>query len=471
MGQGKELAKNTLIIAFGKICTQSVSFFLLPIYTALLTTSDYGIVDLFGTYIHLLIPIISLQIDQGIFRYVIKAKDEEEISDVVTNTFAFYLLIVFVYGFVYGVIQLFISNPYKIFLYISVIISIFSSMLLQLARGLNDNMTYAIGSTISGIGTVVFNVILIVGFGWGALGMFLSGVLANIISCGYLVHKTRISSYFSIKRLNKLEIKRILKYTGPLVPSALSWWAIDSSDRTIVSYILGVSANGVLSIAHKIPSIITQFFNIFNIAWVQYVITHFDDDDRDFQLQKMINQIVALCIAGCLMIIAIIPFIFRLLINENFYDAYYQIPILIIAVLFTVITNIYTSFYISIGNSEKIGSTALIAGIVDVIVHLALITKLGLYAATLSSAIAYGVMMVWRHKDCVSFVNVRLNKKICVSAVFAFVFVMIGYYSNKTLLKLIVLMVSFIYSLFINNTTLRMIYNILTLNLERRKSK
>lgn len=56
MNKNKELAKNTIIIFLGKVCTQLISFLLLPLYTACLTTSDYGTVDLIITYVSLLVP-------------------------------------------------------------------------------------------------------------------------------------------------------------------------------------------------------------------------------------------------------------------------------------------------------------------------------------------------------------------------------------------------------------------------------
>ena len=77
MNRGRELAKNTMIISIGKIGTQFVSFLLLPLYTAKLTTEEYGTVDLLNTYISLLIPIIVFQIEQAIFRYLIDAREKE----------------------------------------------------------------------------------------------------------------------------------------------------------------------------------------------------------------------------------------------------------------------------------------------------------------------------------------------------------------------------------------------------------
>lgn len=461
MELGKELAKNTLIIAFGKICTQSVSFFLLPVYTALLTTSDYGIVDLFNSYINLLIPIVSLQIDQGVFRYVIKASDKEEQKSVVTNASVFFLIVIFIYGIVFSIVQFFVDNPYKIFLYVSVLVSVFSGILLQLARGLKDNMTYAIGSTIAGIGTVIFNVIFIVFMKLGPLGMFLSGVLANLLTILYLIVRLNYFKYVSIRYYSKLEIKKILAYSTPLVPSSLSWWAIDSSDRTIVSIFLGIAANGILSIAHKIPAVITQSFNIFNIAWVQFVISHFEDKNRDQNFKIIINQIVSLCLSICLLVIAVVPFIFSFIINEKFSDAYYQIPILVVAVLFTIITNVYTSFYISVGNSKKIGYTAVVSGIIDIIIHLLLIKPLGLYAATLSSAIAYGIMMIWRYIDCNKIINAKLSRKLVVSYVTVLCTILIVYYRGMFFIKLMALVIACIYSSFINKKILITVFSLI----------
>ena len=61
--RGKQLAKNTAILTVGKICTQCVSFFLLPLYTALLDPSEYGIVDIFSTYAAFILPLCNWQMD------------------------------------------------------------------------------------------------------------------------------------------------------------------------------------------------------------------------------------------------------------------------------------------------------------------------------------------------------------------------------------------------------------------------
>ena len=77
-GRKKQLAKNTAILTAGKICTQCVSFLLLPLYTAFLDPSDYGVVDLITTYVALILPILNLQIDMGLFRFLLDVRDDEK---------------------------------------------------------------------------------------------------------------------------------------------------------------------------------------------------------------------------------------------------------------------------------------------------------------------------------------------------------------------------------------------------------
>ena len=78
MSKEKQLFKNTAIVSLGKICTQLITFFLLPLYTYILTAEEYGIVDLLNNLVSLLIPIVILQIDQGVFRYLLDCRGQEE---------------------------------------------------------------------------------------------------------------------------------------------------------------------------------------------------------------------------------------------------------------------------------------------------------------------------------------------------------------------------------------------------------
>ncbi len=244
MGKGKELLKNTAIVTIGKISTQLITFFLLPIYTAVLTNEEYGVVDLLNTIVNLLLPIVTLQIEQGIFRYLIDCRnDKERQTTIITTIMRFIVIQSILYIIIIIIASAFINNEYKYFLAGNLIVSIFSTILLQIARGLGDNKSYAIGSFLSGVAIVVLNVILIVVFSLGAYGMLLATLLGNLICAIYIFISKKIYTYLKPKQNDKKLLKEILKYSIPLVPNMVSWWIVNASDRTIITAFLGIAQN------------------------------------------------------------------------------------------------------------------------------------------------------------------------------------------------------------------------------------
>lgn len=77
MSKSKDLAINTAIITIGKLSTQFISFILLPIYTKYLTTADYGVSDFLSTVIVLVVPILTLQMEQAAFRFLVDYRKKE----------------------------------------------------------------------------------------------------------------------------------------------------------------------------------------------------------------------------------------------------------------------------------------------------------------------------------------------------------------------------------------------------------
>ena len=86
MSRKTELAKNTAILTVGKLC---ISFFLLPLYTAILSTEEYGTFDLLVTYSALLLPLVNWQLDQGLFRFMLDYRGNKEEESKLLSTLLF----------------------------------------------------------------------------------------------------------------------------------------------------------------------------------------------------------------------------------------------------------------------------------------------------------------------------------------------------------------------------------------------
>lgn len=217
--KNKELLKNTFIIFIGKFCTQFISFLLVPLYTKYLITSDYGYVDLILTYISLILPILILRSDSSIFRYLIDERDnKKERAKTVTSLFVLIIIQIFALVLLSTITNMIFKIQYIVSIILSTIMYAFSSMALQYIRGIGDNIGYSIASIISGITTLIINIVLIVLLKVGGVSILISTIIANIFCVLYIAFRTKV--YREIRRdsFSEKKLKKMLKYSIPMIP-------------------------------------------------------------------------------------------------------------------------------------------------------------------------------------------------------------------------------------------------------------
>ena len=462
MSREKELIKNTGIITIGRVCTQMISFFLLPLYTAVFSTTEFGIVDLFNTIIAFLLPILTIQIDQALFRFLIDARDDEQSkTKLITSAFSFVLIGIIAYSVLFGCVQKFINNEYKYFLLINVLANMLSTLMLQVSRGLGYNKQYSIGSFIVAAFTVILNVLFIVVLKLGVYGMFMAIFMANILATIYLIVAKKTYRYISFKFFDKKLLKSMCKYSAALIPNAVSWWVINVSDRAIISSVMSVAANGIYAAANKFSGMYINAYNIFNIAWTESAAVHINDQDKDEYFSKTINTGFKVFACFALIIIGVTPFVFPWLINAKFADAYNQIPLLMLSSLFNVGVGLVSVIYVAKKRSFDISKTSIIAAIINIVVNLVLIKKIGLYAASISTIVAYAAMFIYRAIDCRKYVKFKLDIKMIATISIAFAITFIIYYLNLNWLNVVMLVAILLFTIIYNRHSFKSISKIL----------
>lgn len=451
MSKGKDLAKNTAIVSIGKICTQLITFFLLPVYTAVLSNEEYGVVDLLNTLTSLLLPIVTLQIEQGIFRYLIDCRENNEKQiKLITTIIRFMIIQSIACIVIFLCISPFIHNEYKYFLMANLLMGIFSSLLLQICRGLGDNATYAIGSFITGAFTVVLNVIFIVAFRWGAYGMLGATAISNFICAVYIFLKRKIYKYIKPKQFDKTILKEIIKYSVPLIPNMISWWIVSASDRTIISAVIGIAQNGIYSAANKFSGVFTTLYSVFNLTWTESASININSEDRDEFFSKILDFVIRFFGCLCLGTIAVMPFVFNILINEKFAEAYYQIPILILGSVFNILVSFVGSIYVAKKLTKEIAKTSIISAVINIFVNIVLIKSIGLYAASISTVIAYALMFIYRWIDVKKYVKFNVNKILMFALIIMYGVTIFTYYLKNSMISVIVLVIVVVFAIITN---------------------
>lgn len=460
MSREKELIKNTGIITIGRVCTQMISFFLLPLYTAVFSTTEFGVVDLFNTIVALLVPILTIQIEQALFRFLIDARDnEQDKTKLITSAFMLVGGGILAYTAIFMCISPFIANEYKYYLLINVFASILSTLMLQIARGLGQNTQYSIGSFIVASFTVILNVLFIVVLKLGVGGMFLAIFISNMLATIYLLLSKKTYKYIVPKMFSTKLLKSMVKYAAALIPNAISWWVINVSDRTIISSMMSVGANGIYAAANKFSGMYINAYNIFNVAWTESAAVHINDQDKDKYFSKTINTAFKVFACFALIIIGVTPFVFPLLINEKFVEAYNQIPLLMLSSLFNVGVGLISAIYVAMKRTKDISKTSFFAAVINIVANVTLIKYIGLYAASISTIVAYLAMFIYRAIDCRKYVKVKWDIEMIITMLIAFVIVFIMYYINIYWLNIFMLACVTAFTVIYNRNSFKLVGN------------
>lgn len=458
MNRGSQLAKNTIIIIFGKICTQCISFLLLPVYTALLSPSDYGVIDLLNTYVMLLVPIVCLRLDNGVFRFLIDFRNDEENKKIILSSCFFGIIVnVLIYTIIIFCINYFFDIQYFEFLYLNVVAYTFSQFFLESCRGIGNNKAYSLGSFIVALVAILFNILFIVYFRLGAEGMLLSYFISYLVSIVFVYVSQRYYSLISIQYFSLPTLKKVYRYSIPLIPNSISWWIINSSDRIIVSTFLSVAANGIYSAANKFSGLFITIYSMFNMTFTESISLHINDNDASDFISKTINTVLHLFICIALGIIAFMPFIFNIMIDKKFSEAYLQVPILMIASLLNIGVGICTTFYVATKQTKKIAIYSVLSAIINISVNIIFIKQIGLFAASISTAVAYLITIIFMIQDVKKMITLHLDMKFLIISFLVLLFSLYSYYQSFLFIRVIALLMIFLYSLFWNYSFLKRI--------------
>lgn len=159
--------------------------------------------------------------------------------------------------------------------------------------------------------------------------------------------------------------------------------------------------------------------------------------------------------------IAVIPLIFNLLINEQYAAAYEQIPLHMIAAFFNALQGMYSVQYIALKRTKQLAISTGMAAIINLAVCLALIRPIGLYAASVSSIAAYAVIIAYRIYDLRKQLKIRIEAKLIFSALALFTVTIFAYYSGNIIIQLSILAIVIAASYMLNRSFAGMLVEIL----------
>ena len=396
MDRRKKLASNTLILSIGTFSSKLLVYFLMPLYTALLSTEQYGTADLITNAANLLIPFCCIGITHAVFRFSV---DDQEDKGVIFSTGISVFLRSSAIFLILSPLLFFVSyiNEYVWLLIVYVLCANIHAICAEYVRAKGRTVLFSAQGIVGTVLTILFNLVFLIGFDMGVVGYVLSVAVADAITTLLLIICDKLWQDFSFKSVSKAKTREMLKYSLPMMPTTVIWWITNVSDRYIVTYMKGAGANGIYSAAYKIPTLITLVATVFIEAWQFSVMSDSkkEEDVKSF-FADIFERYQSIMFMGCSLIIPFSQIATSILLNEAYYEAWRFIPTLLVAAVFSSLTTFIGTVYTVSKKTVMSMVTALFGAVLNIVLNILLIPSMGAQGAAIATAVSYFSVFVFR---------------------------------------------------------------------------
>lgn len=411
MGKYKYLLKNIGLLTLSNFATKLLSFFLVPLYTSVLTTGQYGTYDLFNSTIGVLIPLLTLNALEFALRFSLDRNyDRDAVVTVATKWLLISTLAIAVF---LGINNIFnwipMVHTYALYFFLMFFSQALSGIITAYARGADHVASLSVSSVIASVFTIACNIIFLIPLKMGLPGYFLANIIGPLCQCLYLIVRMKVWRNINLHKRYKAQEKEMLQYSMPLIANSISWWINNVSDRYIVTWFCGVAANGVYSVSTKIPSILNVFQTIFNQAWALSAVKDFDPEDKNGFFANTYKAYNCLMVVVCALIIASDRILAKFLYANNFYVAWKYVPWLTIAIVFGALSGYVGGFFTAVKDSKVFATSTMVGAITNIILNLIFVPFTGALGASVATAVSYVEVWLVRLIQSKKYINLKIN--------------------------------------------------------------
>jgi O-antigen/teichoic acid export membrane protein len=415
-------AKNSAIYFISGILTKSVSFLLLPLYTRILTQNDYGSLEAVSIISTLAIVLFSLQINEGVSRYYNELKNQKIIR-IYTSTVAFFCISCFS---VFLITSLLFTSTFSKFYgldhdtTIAASWSIFLNAIFYLSQSQLHWKLKPIQEAVSGLtynfSAIGLSILFLVFYDLGVYGILLAQCIASVagIAIGYYFTRADFSFNFSFRVLKKL-----LDFSLPLIPRALSVFLYLFTDRICVKQILGLTELGVFSVGNKIAAIIVIVNLGIAPALSPLIYKYYKSKDTTVKIGMLFRIFCFLSLAVTAGLSFFAEQLILLLTPGDYIGAVYCIPFLTLSFFFSSLLQFFPGLALS-KRTKLLSGITVLTSIINLIGNILFIPDFGILGASVVTAICMWLnfYLLYRYSQKEYWIDVTTHSLFSILIVF-----------------------------------------------------
>lgn len=419
MEKMRYLIKNTGFLLIGNFSSKILVFLLVPLYTSVLTTEEYGMYDILYTTIQLLLPVLTLNISDSLLRFSINESETTQkkcfqagLKYVLISIAAFFAGIAMIRAFNKGNV-LAGYELHFVLLYISYVLNTCCN---QFCRGLEDVKGISIAGVAGTLLMLTLNIVFLLVLKMRLVGYFWANTISLLGQAMVLVVRNRMWKFCRgrlLFRRNDLE-REMLKYCLPLILTTLSWYINSALDKYAIVLICGMAANGLYSVAHKIPSILNAVQTVFIQAWQLSAIREFHTENGKAFYSEIYclshTALIILC-SGVIMMTRVLS---GILFVKDFYVAWEFVPLLTVYLVFNTLSGVIGGVFSAVKDTKAFAFSAIAGMTSNLVANFPFTWFWGAQGAAVATLLSSVVIWLMRMKQSQKYIhwNVPLKRHV-----------------------------------------------------------
>jgi O-antigen/teichoic acid export membrane protein len=398
----KYFVQRVGLVGITNILISLSSLIFIPIITKNFSVADYGIWAQVNTTIALIPNIANLGLPYTMVRFLSAEKDKNKIKE----SFYSMLAVVFASSLVISAIFIIFQNPIAnalfngniMVLYIVAIISFFACMNLMIIsffRTFQQIKRYSLFLILqSYIGVMLSAYLVLAG---QSIETVILGLLAGYLIV-FMMMIILIGTYlgFGIPRFKNL--KEELNFAIPTIPSNVSSWVVDSSDKYVIGIFLGSAAVGYYSPSYALGSILLMFLSPFALLLPAILPKYFEKGDLDKVdtfLKYSMKYFLIITIPGAIGLSLLSkPLLMVITTTEIAMNGYMITPFVCLGALFMGIYGITNNILILEKKTKILGKIWILVGFLNIIFNIIAVPFLGIIGAAIVTLICYVIAFI-----------------------------------------------------------------------------
>lgn len=383
-----EYKKIGIYYLFGNLFNKGISFLTIPIFTRILSTYDYGIINTYSSWVGITAMIMGMALHMGIRGVYTDTREKtyEAMSTVTTFTMLLFLssiILMIPVLLVRGTSRsgiLFVICLFDGFC--NAVLSDYMMFLMMSFRYKQRTLLMVLPSLITTTASIALILIMA---DRKYLGKIMVGCFVNLVVCVtiliYIYRKHKIG-------INRDLLKYCLRISVPLIIHALALNILSQSDRTMITALTDASQTGIYSLVYNFSMVASVVVNSMEGLWVPWFTQKLKSNERATinELSEVYQKIMTLIFV---VIILCSPEILKIISTEEYWEGVNIIPPLVLSNYMTFSYMLYVNVEQFYKKTVRISINTLLAAVSNIVLNIIFIPLYGYTAAAYTTLASY----------------------------------------------------------------------------------